>query len=89
MALDKMEELFGRRPKGIWPPEQCVSSKTLDMLSDLGVEWTISDEGILANSINFDFVRDFKGYLADPYHLLKPYEYKTKILKLTLYLEIH
>ena len=82
MALDKMEELFGRRPKGIWPPEQCVSSKTLDMLSDLGVEWTISDEGILANSINFDFVRDFKGYLADPYHLLKPYEYKTKNSKI-------
>ena len=82
MALDKMEEIFGRRPKGIWPPEQRVSSKTLEMLSDLGVEWTISDEGILANSINFDFVRDFKGYLADPYHLLKPYEYKTKNSKI-------
>ena len=82
MALDKMEELFGRRPKGIWPPEQCVSSKTLEMLSDLGVEWTITDEGILANSINFDFVRDFKGHLADPYYLLKPYEYKTKNSKI-------
>lgn len=77
IALDKMEELFGKRPKGIWPPEHCVSAKTLDMLSDLGVEWTITDEGILANSINFDFVRNFKGYLADPYHLLKSYEYKT------------
>ncbi len=82
MALDKMEEIFGRRPKGIWPPEQCVSSKTLEMLADLGVEWTISDEGILANSINFEFVRDFRGYLADPYHLLKTYEYKTQNSKI-------
>lgn len=78
MALDTMEEIFGKRPKGIWPPEQCVSAKTLEMLADLGVEWTISDEGILANSINFEFERDFKGHLADPYYLLKPYEYTTR-----------
>ena len=78
MALDRMEEVFGRRPKGVWPPEHCLSAKTLDMLNELGVEWTITDEGILANSINFEFVRDFKGYLEDPYYLLKTYEYKTK-----------
>ena len=84
LALDKMEEIFGVRPKGIWPPEQCVSAKTLEMLSDLGVQWTITDEGILANSINFDFVRDFRGHLTDPYHLLKPYEYKTKNSKINV-----
>ena len=77
MALDRIEEIFDYRPKGIWPSEQCVSAKTLNMLSSLGVEWAISDEGILANSINFEFVRDFKGYLQDPYNLLKTYKYKT------------
>ena len=77
-ALDRMEELFGKRPKGIWASEQCVSGKTLEMLSDLGVKWSISDEGILANSINYEFIHDFKGYLQDPYHLLKTYKYKTK-----------
>ena len=30
-TLDKMEEIFGKRPKGIWPPEHCVSAKTLEM----------------------------------------------------------
>lgn len=78
MALDRVEEIFGKRPKGIWPSEQCVSGKTLEMLSNLGVEWTISDEGILASSINFEFEHDFKGYLKEPYHLLKSYQYKTK-----------
>jgi len=78
LALDRVEEIFGKRPKGIWPSEQCVSGRTLEMLSSLGVEWSISDESILASSINFEFVRDFKGYLADPYHLLKSYQYKTK-----------
>lgn len=78
LALDRIEEIFDKRPKGIWPSEQSVSAQTLDLLSDLDVKWAISDEGILTSSINFDFVRDFKGYLEDPYHLMKSYNYKTK-----------
>lgn len=74
-ALNRMEEVFGKRPKGIWASELCVSPKTLEMLKDAGVEWSVSDEGILANSIDYEFVHDFKGYLQDPYHLLKTYEY--------------
>lgn len=75
-ALDRIEELIGKRPRGIWPSEHCVSPKELDLFKEAGAEWSISDEGILAESINFEFVRDFKGYLEDPYHLLKSYEYK-------------
>lgn len=78
MALDRIEEIFGKRPRGVWPSEQCVNRKTLEMLSSLGVEWSISDESILASSINFEFIRDFKGYPEEPYHLLKSYQYKTK-----------
>ena len=77
-GLDRIEEIFGIRPKGIWPPELCLGAKTLNLLAKEGIKWTISDEGVLANSINFDFVRDFKGNLDDPYHLLKVYSYKTK-----------
>lgn len=80
-ALDRIEEIFGKRPKGLWPSEQCINSNVMDLLKALDIEWTISDEGILSNSINFEFVRDFKGYLEDPYHLLKTYDYKgTKII---------
>ena len=78
MALDRIEEIFGKRPKGVWPSEQCVSPKTLFMFSTLGIDWTISDEGILSDSINFEFIRDFKGHLEDPYHLVKSYDYKTR-----------
>ena len=75
MALDKMEKLFGKRPKGIWPSEHCISPKELDMFKELGVQWTISDEGILSNSIKVEFSRDFRGYQEDPYHILKTYNY--------------
>ena len=77
-ALDRIEEVFGVRPKGMWPPELCLGPKTLNLLAKEGIKWTISDEGVLASSINFDFIRDFKGNLNDPYHLLKVYNYQTK-----------
>ncbi len=75
-ALDRIEEVFGVRPKGFWPPELCVGPKTFNILAKEGIKWTISDECVLASSINFDFIRDFKGNLNDPYHLLKVYEYQ-------------
>ena len=75
-AIQIIENAFGITPKGIWPSEHCISNKTLKLLSDLGIKWTISDEGVLANSIKFDFVRDFNGNLENPYPLLKVYNYK-------------
>lgn len=77
-ALDRVEELFGKRPTGMWPSEQCISPEELELFKELGIEWAISDEGILTNSIDFEFIRDFKGYLEDPYFLMKSYKYKTK-----------
>lgn len=77
-ALDRIEEIFGKRPKGIWPSEHSISPQELELFKELGVQWTITDEGILANSIETEFIRDFKGYLEDPYALTKSYQYKTK-----------
>lgn len=78
-ALDIMEKHFGVRPQGIWPSEHCISNKTLKLLGDIGIKWTISDEGVLSNSIKFDFERDFNGNLQNPYPLLKVYNYKGNI----------
>ena len=76
MAIERIEEVFGVTPKGIWASEHCLTSKVLDLLASLGIKWTVSDESILSKTINFEFIRDFKGNLEDPYHLLKVYEYK-------------
>ena len=75
-AIDRVEEVFGVKPKGIWASEHCLTTKVLDLLSDLGIRWTVSDESILSKTINFEFIRDFRGNLEDPYHLLKVYNYK-------------
>ncbi len=75
-SLDKFEEFFGKRPKGVWLPEQCISKKAIELLSDLNVKWTVADEGILANSIKKEFTRDFEGNLEDPYDLCANYKLK-------------
>lgn len=81
MALDRVETIFGKRPKGLWLSEHCISSKVMSMLKKLNLDWTISDEGILSASINFEFPRDFRGHMEDPYHLFKTYDYNgTKII---------
>lgn len=77
-ALDRIENLFGKRPKGIWPSEHSISPQELELFKELGVQWTISDEGILSSSLETEFIRDFKGYPKDPYSLTKSYKYKTK-----------
>ena len=74
-ALDRIEEIFGVRPKGMWASEYCLTDKVLDLFSQEGIKWTISDESILSKSINFEFVRDFKGNIEDPYYLLKTYTF--------------
>ena len=73
-SLDKFEEFFGKRPKGVWLPEQCISKKAVELLSSLGVKWTVADEGILANSIKKEFTRDFEGNLEDPFDLCINYK---------------
>lgn len=75
-SLDKFEEFFGKRPKGVWLPEQCINKKAIELLSDLNVKWTVADEGILANSIKKEFTRDFEGNLEDPYDLCANYKLK-------------
>jgi len=83
-GLDRIEEIFGKRPKGIWPSELAIGPQSLELFKELGAQWTIADEGILANSMDCEFVRDFKGYLEDPYALTKSYEYKTKSSNINL-----
>jgi alpha-amylase/alpha-mannosidase (GH57 family) len=75
-SLDKFEKLFGKRPRGVWLSEQCVSEKTIKLLNDLNVKWTVTDAGILANTINKEFSRGFDGNLEDPFDLCVTYKIK-------------
>ncbi|MBQ8635217.1 hypothetical protein IJ425_03595 [bacterium] len=78
LAIDKYQEFFGRKPKGMWLSEQCVCSKTCELLSKCGIKWSVLDEGILSKSLKKEFVRDFEGNLENPYELMTNYATKGK-----------
>ena len=49
-GMDLFEAELGFRPTGMWPSEQAVSPPMVQPVADVGVEWMVSDEEILAKS---------------------------------------
>ncbi|HLI62671.1 MAG TPA: glycoside hydrolase family 57 protein [Terriglobales bacterium] len=56
-ALDFHAQLFGVRPKGLWPSEGSVSEEALKLACREGVTWMATDEGVLGRSLDFNFSR--------------------------------
>ncbi len=50
-AQAQHEKLFGAPAVGVWPPEEAVSDQAVKLLEDAGFEWTVTDKGILAQSL--------------------------------------
>lgn len=46
-AIKYYENIFNRRPNGLWPPEGAISDDVLRLLSEEGILWTATDEDIL------------------------------------------
>jgi alpha-amylase/alpha-mannosidase (GH57 family) len=62
-GLDATEEIFGQRPRGVWPSEGSISEEVFGLAHEIGVNWMASDEGVLGRSIDFHFTRDLHGTL--------------------------
>jgi len=57
------EQVFGVRPRGMWPSEGSVSNEVLTLAHELGVKWLATDEGVLGRSLGMIFQRDNAGKL--------------------------
>ena len=64
-GLDLHEQVFGLRPRGVWPSEGSVSEEVLSIASELGVNWMATDEGVLSRTTGMSFIRDGQGGLPD------------------------
>jgi alpha-amylase/alpha-mannosidase (GH57 family) len=62
-GLDLHQQVFGVRPKGVWPSEGSVSEEVLGIAQSLGVKWMATDEGVLGRSLGLSFGRDGNGRL--------------------------
>jgi alpha-amylase/alpha-mannosidase (GH57 family) len=63
-GLDLHQQVFGVRPKGVWPSEGSVSEEVLAIAQSLGVNWMATDEGVLGRSLGTFFSRDGDGQLT-------------------------
>jgi alpha-amylase/alpha-mannosidase (GH57 family) len=74
LGLDLHREIFGRVPKGMWPPEAAVSEDAVDLASRCGIKWMATDEGILESTLDID-LRDSKtGRVTRPDLLYRPHK---------------
>lgn len=72
-ALRLHIEVFGEPPRGMWCSEQSVGEDVIAPLSRHGIEWTVSDEAVLARSLGVSVQRDADGGLSDPSLLYSAY----------------
>jgi alpha-amylase/alpha-mannosidase (GH57 family) len=68
------EQLFGRRPVGVWPSEGSVSDAMVPLVAAAGFAWMATDEEILARTLSTAFRRDGQGQLEHPDDLYKPFQ---------------
>ena len=58
-GMDLFESELGFRPTGMWPSEEAVSPAMVEPVSDVGIQWMVTDEEILMQST------DTSGNLID------------------------
>src|SRR6202140_3489220 len=68
------ERLIGHRPSGMWPSEMAVGESVVELAVRAGVDWMISDEEVLARSIDVHMSRDGDGRVNYPGQLYRPYK---------------
>jgi len=58
LGMGLFERMLGRRPKGMWPSEMAVGEAVIGLTEKAKLDWMISDEEVLARSLEGHFNRD-------------------------------
>ncbi|TMF95302.1 MAG: hypothetical protein E6I04_12500, partial [Chloroflexi bacterium] len=58
LGMGLFERMLGRRPKGMWPSEMAVGESVIGLAEKAKLDWMISDEEVLARSLEGHFNRD-------------------------------
>ncbi|MGH9328104.1 MAG: glycoside hydrolase family 57 protein [Terriglobia bacterium] len=72
-AIALHEEVFGVKPRGLWPSEGSVSEDALRLAAEEGFIWAAADEGVLGRSLHTFFHRRTDARLEEAHRLYRPY----------------
>ncbi len=88
-AISLHEEVFGQRPRGLWPSEGSVSEEALQLAASEGFEWAASGEGVLGRSLQTYFHRDETGAVEGGQQLYQPYRFEAGNRSIALFFRDH
>lgn len=74
LGIKLCEKIFGRKPKGMWPPEGSVSEEIIPKVAKFGVKWIATDEEILYFSTMLEKIPGEKSITHENGALYKPYK---------------
>jgi alpha-amylase/alpha-mannosidase (GH57 family) len=74
LGIKLYEKIFGRKPKGMWPPEGSVSEEIIPKVAKFGVKWIATDEEILYFSTMLAKTGGEKPIARGDGALYKPYK---------------
>ncbi|HEV2416076.1 MAG TPA: glycogen/starch synthase, partial [Candidatus Dormibacteraeota bacterium] len=58
LGMGLFERMLGRTPKGMWPSEMAVGESVIGLAEKAQLDWMISDEEVLARSLEAHYNRD-------------------------------
>lgn len=66
-AIAAYRRLFDRPPRGMWPAEGAVAQSVVPIFAGAGLQWTATDQGVLARSGRWGYRTDDPDVLCQPY----------------------
>ncbi len=88
-AVELHEQVFGKRPKGLWPSEGSVSDEVLRLAAREGFTWAATDEGVLSRSIQAEFTRRPDGGVDNARELYRPHRFAVDGRSLSVFFRDH
>ena len=82
-------ELFGTRPRGMWPSEGSVAQAVVALIAGEGIQWIATDEEILTCSTNGWVSRDANGHARNPELLYRPWRVEDRGKQLQMVFRDH
>ena len=77
-AIRLHQQVFGSKPRGLWPSEGSVSDEVLRLAAEEGFAWAATDEGVLGRSLQMDFSRRSNGAVEGGSELYRPHVFSSE-----------
>jgi alpha-amylase/alpha-mannosidase (GH57 family) len=83
------QQVFGSKPRGLWPSEGSVSDELLRLAADEGFAWAATDEGVLGRSLQMGFSRRSDGSVEGGSELYRPHVFPPDGRRISIFFRDH